>query len=258
MRTKLTFINALLLVSATVGMFETAWATADGPDFFSVRDVAANDVLYVRQKPSADSAKVGQIPYNARGIRNMGCHAFHKGQEVVNSDIPRPGTTLWCKVRYQKSDGWVNARFLKEDAETQDAVEQEIRKPAEVASAPTEGLHGPAAKAIQTQIKKARIQPAEVIVFYGDLTGQRTNDAISLVYSPFEGGNGIQLTTWVWRESNGAYKLTRTVDIGELFGESPRNVKFSPGRISVTTTVPKPDDPRCCPTGVRTFTILVR
>lgn len=125
-------------------------------------------------------------------------------------------------------------------------------------NSPVQGLHGPAARAIQAQIKKARLQPAEINVFYGDLTGQGTNDAVSLVYSPFEGGNGVQLSTWVWRERDGAYTLTRTVKINELFGESPRNVKLSPGRISVTTTVQKPDDPRCCPTGVRTFTISVR
>lgn len=112
-------VGALLLALSTVGLYEPAWATSDGPDFFAVRDVASNDVLYVREKPSAGSAKVGQIPYNARGIRNMGCHAFLKGQEVINSDIPLPGTTLWCKVRHERTDGWVNARFLKEDAEAQ-------------------------------------------------------------------------------------------------------------------------------------------
>src|SRR3712207_1327764 len=32
----------------------SANATVDGPDFYIVRGVASNDVLYIREKPSAD------------------------------------------------------------------------------------------------------------------------------------------------------------------------------------------------------------
>ncbi|MBJ6124036.1 SH3 domain-containing protein [Microvirga splendida] len=252
-------VGALLLAIAAVGLHQPAWATADGPDFFSVKGVASNDVLFVREKPSVASAKIGQIPPDGRGLRNLECRTFHGGQEVINSDAPLPGTTRWCKIQYQGMAGWVNARFLKADMEAEAQLEQQGKDLSlSDADAPSEGLHGPASGTIRAQMKKSRLSNDYVSVFYGDLTGQGTNDAISLIYSPFEGGNSMELHTWVWREINGTYKLARIVKINELFGESPRNVKFSPGRISVTTTVPKPDDPRCCPTGVKTFTISVR
>ncbi|AWM86804.1 hypothetical protein C4E04_08755 [Microvirga sp. 17 mud 1-3] len=120
------------------------------------------------------------------------------------------------------------------------------------------GLSGPAAGAIRAQIKREELQePDQVNVFYGDLTGQGTKDAISFVYSPIEGANGMGLSVWVWRDRNGAYELARDAS-NDIFGQDPRDVQFVPGRISVTTTVLKPGEPRCCPTGTKTFTILDR
>jgi hypothetical protein len=51
------------------------------------------------------------------------------------------------------------------------------------------------------------------------------------------------------------YLLARVVPIEEFFGVSPRDVRFSPGRIEVTTSVLMPDDPRCCPSGEKTFVL---
>jgi hypothetical protein len=127
-----------------------------------------------------------------------------------------------------------------------------------VGSPSIQGLNGPAAKSIQAQIKREDLSDPEVHVFYGDLTGQGTKDAISFVYSPIKGGNGVGLSVWVWHDHNGVYQLARNADTDDVVGQDPRNVKFSPGRISVTTTVLKPGEPRCCPTGAKTFTILDR
>jgi hypothetical protein len=35
----------------------------------------------------------------------------------------------------------------------------------------------------------------------------------------------------------------------------PRDVTFLPDRIELTTTMPKPEDPRCCPTGTASWSI---
>jgi hypothetical protein len=117
-----------------------------------------------------------------------------------------------------------------------------------------EGLQGGAAPAIEAQVRRENLRYPEVNIFYGDLTGQGTNDAISFVYYD-AGGSAPRLTTWIWREADGAYTFARNVSIDEVFGLDPRDVKFSPGRIAVTTTVPQGNDPHCCPTGKRTFTI---
>lgn len=119
-----------------------------------------------------------------------------------------------------------------------------------------EGLHGGAAKAIEAQVRAAGLKYPQASIFYGDLTGRGTNDAISFVYHD-SGGSAPQLTTWIWRESAGTYVLARTISTDEVFGLDPRDVKFSTGSISVTTSVPRGNDPRCCPTGERRFTLAV-
>ena len=82
---------ALLLAPAT------AHATADGPDFFRVAGVATNDVLWIRSGPSSRFRKVGSIPFNGRGVRNMGCER------------------RWCRVEYRGVTGWAHGRYLHED-----------------------------------------------------------------------------------------------------------------------------------------------
>lgn len=117
-----------------------------------------------------------------------------------------------------------------------------------------EGLHGSAAKAVESRIYAEGLRYPQASIFYGDLTGKGTNDAISFIYYDI-GGSAPQLTTWIWLETEGDYTLARTVSPDEVFGLNPRNVTFTPGRIVVTTTVPQANDPHCCPTGERTFTL---
>jgi len=120
-----------------------------------------------------------------------------------------------------------------------------------------EGLHGDAAAAIGAEIRKGDFgDPVEAHVFYGDLTGTDTNDAIAFLYHP-SGGNSYVLTTWIWRHTESGYTLAKAPSIEEVFGFEPRGVKFSTGQIEVTTTVMNPGDPRCCPTGEKTFSLSV-
>lgn len=116
-----------------------------------------------------------------------------------------------------------------------------------------EGLHGDAAEAIAAEISKGAIaDPVTAHVFYGDLTGTGANDAVVFLYHP-SGGNSDRLTTWMWRDTDKGYVLVRAASMAEVFGIDPRDVKFSKGGIAVTMTVPNAGDPRCCPTGKRTF-----
>ena len=74
-----------------------AHATADGPDFFRVVGVAGDDVLWIRSGPSARTRKLGAIPFDARGVRNLGCRG------------------RWCRVQYRGVRGWSHIRYLRED-----------------------------------------------------------------------------------------------------------------------------------------------
>lgn len=96
-------VLALTVVSGLVPMLCTqpALATADGPDAFRVVGVQRGDVLWIRSGPSAGNSKVGAIPYDARGITNLGCRDF--------------GNRIWCEVSYRGVTGWSNGRYLGED-----------------------------------------------------------------------------------------------------------------------------------------------
>jgi len=50
-----------------------ASAEADGPDWWTVHGVAADDVLNQRASAGPKAEKVGEIPPGARCVRNMGC-----------------------------------------------------------------------------------------------------------------------------------------------------------------------------------------
>jgi hypothetical protein len=120
-----------------------------------------------------------------------------------------------------------------------------------------QGLHGPAATVIKAEIGRQGLAgPVDAHVFYGDLTGTGTEDAIAFVYYE-SGGSGVRLSTWIWRERGGEHSLAAAPSIDQVFGLDPRDVEFSPGRIEVTMTVPRPDDPRCCPTGQRRFVLTM-
>ena len=76
-----------------------AHATADGPDYYRVKEVAAWDVLNMRAGPAASYQIVHRIPHNGRLIENLGGHVGR-----------------WTQVRFDGVVGWVHSRYLAEDA----------------------------------------------------------------------------------------------------------------------------------------------
>ena len=96
-------VKAAVLAGAVVaGLSATqAAATADGPDYFRVVGVVRGDVLWIRSGPSVSYRKVGSIPYNGRGVSNLGCRRF--------------GRSYWCNVEYGGVVGWSSGRYLAED-----------------------------------------------------------------------------------------------------------------------------------------------
>ena len=67
------------------------------PASYAVTDVAANDVLNIREQPSADAAIIGSFAPNAARI------------EVVDLSDDR----RWGKVGIQEVNGWVSMRYLR-------------------------------------------------------------------------------------------------------------------------------------------------
>lgn len=99
---------------------EDAAPVNDGPPvFLAVTGVRSDDVLHLRDVPSADSKSLAGIPPNARGLKKIGCmrvqlsmdrYMYMSKQERNDAQAP------WCRVEYQGRQGWVSARYVKEEA----------------------------------------------------------------------------------------------------------------------------------------------
>ncbi len=90
-----------------------------------------------------------------------------------------------------------------------------------------------------------------VASFFGDFTGDGAPDAIAFSYID-TGGSAANLDVSLFRNDAGHMTHVRQV---EVWGQEPRDVAFSVGRITLTTTMPKPGDPHCCPTGSQQWTV---
>lgn len=108
---------AILILSAP----GAALACADGPDFYGVRDVAADDVLNVRSGPSLDYSVIATLPPDATGLRNLDRVPVHlcSGNYDTLTDFEK--NNLWTKIQWEGEGryvvGWVKSRFLGESAE---------------------------------------------------------------------------------------------------------------------------------------------
>lgn len=111
---KKSIITALVSIPFSLSVF----ATADGPDYFQVRNVRSDDVLNMRIKPDWRSKKVGEIPFSGICLKNLGCVG---GLTIDESTLPekeqnkiRKKRPIWCKVKYKNIVGWVSGRYIAE------------------------------------------------------------------------------------------------------------------------------------------------
>src|SRR5215470_9384699 len=100
-------LTALLItvrcLCAAVGVTSTAMAAENPPHFWAVTGVAANDVLNLRDVPSADSKSLAQIPFNAHGLKHLGCRRNQPTLDLwvrMNAAQRRDAQTQWCRVEY--------------------------------------------------------------------------------------------------------------------------------------------------------------
>ncbi len=107
----LTPINGLKIILLLFFFSSLAFATADGPDYLDIRNIAPNDELKIYLKPDDLSKLIGTIPHNAICIKNLGC--------VGTSN-------WWCKVDYQEMTGWANGQFLKEGGDCSSPINLNI------------------------------------------------------------------------------------------------------------------------------------
>ncbi|PRY21261.1 META domain-containing protein [Aliiruegeria haliotis] len=109
--------SALLFVPLVVAFVGPVKSDADGPDNFSVIDVAADDVLNLRTGPSAEHPQIGELPHDAGGVANLGCIGgltFEEWSEASNEVREAGLSKEWCLVGFDRLVGWSSGRYLGE------------------------------------------------------------------------------------------------------------------------------------------------
>jgi hypothetical protein len=68
---------------------------------YGVFRLREQDVLNLRRAPSTQAEVVGKIPYDGNGVQFAG-------------EMKAVGKTIWAKVKFRESTGWVNQSYLYE------------------------------------------------------------------------------------------------------------------------------------------------
>jgi hypothetical protein len=92
----------------------TAFATADGPDYYAVKGVAVSDVLNIRAAPSSSGTLIGTIPSDGDGIANLGCVGgltYAEWENATEAERAAATKTRWCRVGYDRTVGWAPVGF---------------------------------------------------------------------------------------------------------------------------------------------------
>ncbi len=113
----LTVIVGLIWIVMAVAFSTSVFADADGPDYYRVKGVAADDVLNIRARPSAKADKVGEIPPDGDGVRNLGCQGgpnIVEWEQMTPSEREAASHKRWCRIEFGGIRGWVAGRFLAE------------------------------------------------------------------------------------------------------------------------------------------------
>ena len=77
----------------------------------------------------------------------------------------------------------------------------------------------------------------------------------SVIFHYYEnraGGNAIGLNAGLFRRDTDGWRYAGPL---KIFGFNPRDARFLPGRVEITTTTQGPNESRCCPTQVAKWSV---
>lgn len=109
----------LVIVASLMSVSSTTMAEAPGPDFYRVFDVSPNDVLNMRTGPSAHYPKVGELPFDANGLANLGCIGglmLAQWEQATAEERAASRHRRWCLIGFERRIAWVAGRYLAEGA----------------------------------------------------------------------------------------------------------------------------------------------
>ena len=107
------YISVLIVI---LGADLTAFATADGPDAWCVKNVKKGDFLNLRNKPSLAGTIIGRIPPGTCGLKNTGPCVGRNDTAAPESDAPegKLPTLHWCPIKWDNKQGWASLIYLEE------------------------------------------------------------------------------------------------------------------------------------------------
>ncbi len=239
-----------------------AFGEADGPDFYAVTGVAADDALNLRAGPSPYAERIGQIPHDAHGLQNLGCRglpSFAEWEQMTQPQREESRKDYWCKVKYGGIEGWVAGRFLREDsAPAEGAVPvadlvaptlDELRniayagiydEPVQLVNGVYEGepfVPGGAAR--------PRVELISDLYVTADIDSDGTQEAFVLL-NENSGGTGQLLYLAAVAHAEGKARNVGTVRIGDRV--DVMTLRAANGTATLEYVAPGPGEPACCPT----------
>jgi len=110
-------IWSLVAVASLMSVSSATMAEASGPDYYRVVDVVPNDVLNMRTGPSARHPKIGELPFDANGLANLGCTGgltLAEWEQATAEERAASRHRRWCLVGFERRIGWVSGRYLAE------------------------------------------------------------------------------------------------------------------------------------------------
>jgi hypothetical protein len=105
-------ISVLIMI---LGADLTAYATADGPDTWCVKNVKKGDFLNLRNKPSLAGSIIGRIPPGTCDLKNagpcVGRNSATPEPDAPEGELPK---LHWCPIKWNDKRGWASLIYLEE------------------------------------------------------------------------------------------------------------------------------------------------
>ncbi|MFD0466565.1 hypothetical protein ACFQY9_36375 [Microvirga aerilata] len=91
---------------------EESFTLDEKAEHFNVTGLQPGQMLPLHRYPPPSSPKVGELPHDAKGLKNFGCNAVDGEKVIPDLGQPTAGLPRFCQIRTSKLSGWVDSRFL--------------------------------------------------------------------------------------------------------------------------------------------------
>ncbi|HEY5657814.1 MAG TPA: META domain-containing protein [Myxococcota bacterium] len=243
------------LVLAGLVLAGVALGTADGPDFYDLREGTRDEGRALRAAADARAPAFGALAPGATCLRSRGCVGGLTFEEFSSlSDAERERAERerprWCRVEGDAVTGWVPARALQEARGACHADDWRralgratyhhiYPEPVTLAGGVFEG-----APFVEGAAARPRVELIAALSRRADLDGDGALEAVAFL-SESSGGSGSNLYAAVLRPRGEDWINIGTALVGDRV--QLRSLAVEGGRIRLDVLQAGPGDALCCP-----------